>query len=197
MTKTTYKGFNAAIMSIVAITFLITPHGVAAMTKEIGYRSMFFDPFGFFTKAKASVTIDSTIKAVDEALFKKAEMIDTYFRERSMPLEGTGMSMVMAAEKNNLDWRLLPAVALRESSGGKYACDYNPFGWASCKVDFENWEEAIEVVAWNLGGNNPNTKQYYADSDIRTKLFHYNGTVIPRYPDQVLRIMEKIEADQD
>ncbi|HLC95236.1 MAG TPA: hypothetical protein VJH89_01995, partial [Patescibacteria group bacterium] len=120
-----------------------------------------------------------------------------YFRERNMPLEGTGMSMVMAAEKNNLDWRLLPAVALRESSGGKYACDYNPFGWASCKVDFENWEEAIEVVAWNLGGNNPNTKQYYADSDIRTKLFHYNGTVIPRYPDQVLRIMEKIEADQD
>ena len=113
-----------------------------------------------------------------------------------MPLAGYGAKMVEEAEENGLDWRLLPAVALRESSGGKKACDHNPFGWASCRVDFKDTNEAIEVVARNLGGKNPKTADYYK-GDTRSKLQSYNGTVVPGYPDQVLRIMEKIEKDAD
>lgn len=190
------KGFATAIISIMVIIFCVMPTQAVAMTIETGYRSLFFGPFGFFTKAKASVSFDTMAKPVDETI-KKAEIIDTYFRERSMPLAGMGMVMMVAAETNNLDWRLLPAIAIRESSGGKYACDKNPFGWASCKVDFESIEDAIQTVAWNLGGNNPKTKQYYISKDTSIKLFHYNGTVITPYPDQVLRIMKKIEDDQD
>ena len=36
-----------------------------------------------------------------------------------MPLFGMGMKMCKEAEKNELDWRLLPAIAVRESTGGK------------------------------------------------------------------------------
>ncbi len=123
---------------------------------------------------------------------ERAEAIDRYFSERSMPLEGYGMKMVLEAEKNSIDWRLVPAIAIRESSGGKFACKHNPFGWDSCKTRFESMEDAIETVARNLGGNNPKTKKYYGTEDTKEKLYHYNGTVIPRYPDQVLRIMARI-----
>ena len=36
-----------------------------------------------------------------------------------MPLLGLGKKMVIEAEKNNLDWRLLPAISVIESTGGK------------------------------------------------------------------------------
>ena len=50
---------------------------------------------------------------------QKAAAIDAFFRERNMPLEGTGLKMVQEAEKNGLDWRLVAAISVRESTGGK------------------------------------------------------------------------------
>lgn len=129
---------------------------------------------------------------------EKAEAIDTYFKERSMPLEGTGMTFVLVAEKYGLDWRLLPAIGVRESSGGKAACGHNPFGWGSCKLhNFGSYEQAIEALGKNLGGANPTTARYYAGKSTKEKLYYYNGTVVPTYPDEVLAIMNKIENDMD
>lgn len=122
----------------------------------------------------------------------RAERIDEYFRERGMPLEGYGQKLTEAADRHGLDWRLLPAIAVRESSGGKQACGNNPFGWASCRIHFESTEEAIETAAWNLGGGNPNTRAYY-EGDTESKLWSYNGTVNPRYPGEVLRIMAQFD----
>ncbi len=126
---------------------------------------------------------------------ERAGKIDAYFAKRGMPLEGWGDKLVLEAEKNGLDWRLLPAIAVRESTGGKHVrfCRNNPFGWASCRIGFDSVEEAIEVVAWNLGGSNANTKRYYS-GETREKLLHYNGTVIKSYPAEVLKIMERIEG---
>jgi len=140
---------------------------------------------------KVEVSADSLRK-------EKAQTINTYFKERSMPLEGTGMTFVLVAEKYGLDWRLLPAIGIRESSGGKAACSYNAFGWGSCRLhNFHSYEEAIEVVGRNIGGANPNTARYYAGNTTKEKLYHYNGTVIPEYPDEVIAIMKKIETDID
>ena len=129
---------------------------------------------------------------------EKADAIDTYFRERSMPLLGTGMTFVLVAEKYGLDWRLLPAIGVRESSGGKTACGNNPFGWGSCKLhNFVSYEQAIESLGKNLGGANPKTARYYAGKSTMDKLYYYNGTVVPTYPSEVLAIMKKIESDID
>jgi len=126
----------------------------------------------------------------------KAGAIDAYFAKREMPLRGLGMKMVMEAEKNDLDWRLLPAIAVRESTGGKNECkkvENNPFGWASCKIGFQSNEEAIEVVAKNLGGNNPNTAHHYDDKTTEQILRSYNPpSIVPKYVPQVIRIMNKI-----
>lgn len=136
--------------------------------------------------------------SVEDLRQQKADAINTYFKERSMPLHGTGMTFVLVAEKYGLDWRLLPAIGIRESSGGKAACGYNPFGWGSCKLsNFSSYEQAIEALGKNLGGGNPKTARYYAGNTTREKLHYYNGTVLPSYPDEVLAIMKKIETDMD
>lgn len=123
---------------------------------------------------------------------EKANRIDAYFEKRDMPLAGHGMEFVRAAEKYNIDWRLLPAIGVRESSGGKRMMNSNPFGWGSAEIPFADFTEAIEVVAMNLGGGNPNTARYYKDADTKKKLWYYNGTVMPKYPDEVIGIMEMI-----
>jgi hypothetical protein len=135
--------------------------------------------------------------AYTELAKEHADKIDAYFAKRDMPLEGYGEKMVAEAEKNNLDWRLLPAIAIKESTGGKFACGYNPFGWGSCKiVKFKSWDAAIEAVAHNLGGNNPGTSRYYQGMSTKEKLYHYNGSVVPTYAGEVLKFMELIEKGE-
>ena len=134
--------------------------------------------------------------SVDDIRKQRAEAIDIYFKERSMPLYGTGMTFVLVAEKYGLDWTLLPAIAIRESSGGKAACGYNPFGWGSCKLhNFGSYEKAIEALGKNLGGANPKTARYYAGKSTEDKLYYYNGTVVETYPTEVLAIMDRIDTN--
>ena len=131
----------------------------------------------------------------------KADAIDAYFKKYDMPLEGMGMKMVLEAEKNDIDWRLLPAIAVRESTGGQFACkkvDNNPFGWGSCKIGFDSLDGAIETVAQNLGGNNPKTARHYDNKTTKQILRAYNPpSIVPRYAEQVMTIMDTIgKADE-
>lgn len=127
------------------------------------------------------------------ASVEHAKKIDDYFAKRDMPLEGYGAKLVKVAEDNNIDWRLLPAIAIAESTGGKFAYNNNPFGWGSCKIKFKNFDEAIEVVAMNLGGNNPGTDEHYKGKTTKEKLYSYNGSVVPEYTGKVLAYMDLIE----
>lgn len=128
---------------------------------------------------------------------ERAAKIDAYFAKNKMPLTGTGMKMVLEAEKHKIDWRLIPALAIRESTGGRHACKsvtYSPFGFGSCKINFKSWDHAIEIVATNLGGNNPRTARAYGGKTTRGKLEAYNPpSVVPTYANEVLAIMGKIE----
>lgn len=138
----------------------------------------------------------------DPALNKKAEQeehakkIAAYFADRNMPLEDFAMKMVIEADKNGIDWRLLPAIAVRESSGGIHACKrvaHNSFGWGGCTIGFKSTDVAIETIAKNLGGNNPKTAKYYDDMPLRKILNTYNGLAVLAYADQVMGIMSIIE----
>ncbi len=140
-------------------------------------------------------------KSEEEKILEiKAAAIDKYFADRSLPLEGYGRKMVLEAEENDIDWRLLPAIAMRESTGGKFACggklssEWNPWGWNSCKgKGFSSMEESIEKMAQHLGGNHPKTKQWYADKTTVQILRTYNPpSVVAKYADQVVKIMNTI-----
>lgn len=143
-----------------------------------------------------SITGENSVITTQEEVARKekAEAIDTYFKNHDAPLKGYGMKFVVEAEENDIDWRLLPAIAMRESTGGKQACKRVPnsvFGWGSCKISFDSIEQSIEVVAKNLGGNNPNTDHHYEGKTTEQILRKYNS-YIKNYPAQVMRIMEDI-----
>lgn len=126
---------------------------------------------------------------VEKVSDERADKLNTYFAKWNMPLEGYGAKFVEEADKYGLDWKLLPAIGVAESSGGKYMKNNNPFGWGSCEIPFKDFNEAIEVVMWNLAGENPKTAKYYKDADLDKILWYYNGSVIKTYPNKIKYIM--------
>ena len=140
-----------------------------------------------------SVSQGEKLSVQDIQRKEAAKKIDTYFKNRSMPLAGYGEQFVLVAEKYGLPYNLLPAVAVRESSGGKFLLNNNPFGWGSAKIKFSNFDEAIEVVGKNLGGANPRTAAYYSGNSVRTKLYNYNGVDMNGYEDEVMVIMDMFD----
>ena len=138
-------------------------------------------------------------QAVDQkakTLETQAKAIDAYYAERDMPLASMGMKMAIEAEKNGIDWRLVAAISVIESTGGKQACrkvTHSFLGWGSCKINFESAEKSIEIVSWNLGGGNPNTDQYYKGKTTKEILLKYNPpSIVPNYSQKVMSVMEKI-----
>ncbi len=132
-------------------------------------------------------------------LNERGRIIDEYFTSKDMPLSGFGYKMALEADRYGLDWRLLPALAIRESTGGKFACkkaDYNPFGYGSCRIDFDSIDHAIERVAQTLAGMNAGTAHLYKDKTTEEKLNAYNPpSIVPKYTQQVLSIMNQISPD--
>jgi len=127
----------------------------------------------------------------------QAKKIDAYFGEHNLPLSGFGMKFVIEAEKYNLPWNLTAAIAMRESTGGKFMfAKNNPFGWGK-KVEFKTLDEAIEVVSWNLGGYNPKTAKYYEGKTVEQIIKTYNPpTVVHDYQKQIAKIMKNMEEVQ-
>src|SRR3989338_4638400 len=109
-------------------------------------------------------------------------------------MSSTGIVGNVLAQKFNITTN--GTIAIRESTGGKFECkkaDFNAFGWGSCKINFSSHEEAVETVARNLGGNNPNTARHYDNKTTMQILRAYNPPyVVKRYAEQVLSIMNAI-----
>lgn len=144
-----------------------------------------------------SLTEETSVITAQEEIVRKeiADKIDSYFESKGLPLAGYGQKFVEEAIKNDIDPYLLPAIAMRESTGGKQACKkatYSVFGWGSCKINFESIEKSIEIVAMNLGGNNPKTSRYYKEKTTEQILRTYNS-YITNYPAEVVKIMKSIE----
>jgi hypothetical protein len=140
----------------------------------------------------------SVITTQEDESREKAEAIDNYFASKGAPLSGYGINFVKEAEKNGLDWRLLPAIAMRESTGGKFACKSvnapnNSFGWYSCKKGFDSVEESIEYISKTISGNNEKATSYNKDMTTEQILKTYNpDSIVPGYSKQVMKIMDSI-----
>lgn len=151
-----------------------------------------------------TVIVDDNTSIVTEY---RAKRIDDYFTAKKVPMAGYGELLVEAADKYDLDWRLLPALAMRESTGGKQACggklsaEWNPWGWNSCKGNgFNSMEESIEAVAKHLSGNHERTARYYKSKqgNVKAILQVYNPpSVVATYAQEVMGIMAKISPEED
>ena len=66
------------------------------------------------------------------------------------PLAPFAGAMLAAADAEGIDWRLLPVIAVLESSGGRHACGGNAWGYASCAREFGTFDDGISVVTATL-----------------------------------------------
>lgn len=79
--------------------------------------------------------------------------IKEYFLKRDCPAHMFAADFVVAADQNDLDWRLLPSLSMIESSGGKESVNNNMFGWDNCKERFRSDRDGIYRVASRLGNS--------------------------------------------
>lgn len=81
----------------------------------------------------------------------RTQIVKSFFQNHDSPLTHFSQLFVEVADKYQLDHRLLPAIAMQESNGGKRVPtgSFNPFGfgiYGSKKLMFDSWEDSIETV---------------------------------------------------
>jgi hypothetical protein len=72
-----------------------------------------------------------------------------YLDKHKSPLAPYAHVFVREADKNGIDWRLVPAITGVESTFGKRIPyqSYNAYGWANGAAKFESWDQSITHVS--------------------------------------------------
>lgn len=90
----------------------------------------------------------------------RVQRLRTYLVSHNSPLTEEAKTFVEQADKNDLDWKLVAAIAGTESTFGKHIPpgSYNAWGWgiptgAQSGIGFKTWEEGIETVSEGLAKN--------------------------------------------
>lgn len=142
-----------------------------------------------------AVSLPPAMNAPAENLWRSAgsedsrlQRIRSFFRKRKCPAQRYAAEFVNAADRYRLDWRLLPSLALVESSGGKAFINNNIFGWDSCRQRFTTVQAGIHTVAERLA-NSP----LYQGKSLDEKLKVYNSR--PHYRIAVKRVMQQLEFE--
>ena len=79
----------------------------------------------------------------------RATILKKFLKSRNSPMAKDSEKLVKIADKYNLDWKLLPAIAGVESHYGQAipSGSYNPYGWNNGVAYFKDWAHASETVA--------------------------------------------------
>jgi len=104
---------------------------------------------------------------------------------RNCPLRDASVDFIEAADRYDLDWRLLPSISLVESGGGKAFRNNNVLGWDSGNRRFGSVRAGIHAVAARIA-----TSALYRDKDVDEVLATYNPD--PAYAAKVKLVMQKI-----
>lgn len=102
---------------------------------------------------------------------KKVKKVRNYLAGRGAPLASKAEYLVKTADQFGIDYRLVAAISIIESGGGKYAYrPYNAWGWGGAMnpYTFSSWEEAIYTVSRGLS-------RYYASGRVTPQ------QIAPRY----------------
>lgn len=99
----------------------------------------------------------STAIAKDDA---RPEILRQFLHNHSSPFEDYAQTLVDASDKNDIDFRLITAIAMCESNLGKHMPQgsYNAWGYAiytgeESGATFDGWEHGIDVMANYLASN--------------------------------------------
>ena len=109
-----------------------------------------------------------------------------FFVSRADPISHLAEDFILTADRNGLDWRLLPSIAVVESSGGKYQQNNNIFGWDNGATKFTSIQRSIGVIGERLG-----RMRYYKNKDLNGFLRTYNP--VGDYPSRVKKVMRALD----
>jgi hypothetical protein len=99
---------------------------------------------------------------------REARIVE-FMEEHGAPASQYAGDFILAADQNNLDWRLLPSIAMLESGGGKNCRNNNIFGWQNCERKFPSVQYGIHLVAKYLANS-----KLYRDKSLDQLLSTYN-----------------------
>ena len=120
----------------------------------------------------------------------RLDRLRRFFADYDSPLSSAAAEFLIAADTNDLDWRLLPSISIVESSGGKVYANNNVLGWDSARRSFDSVEAGILAVADRLGNS-----KLYKDKDLDEILATYNP--VPNYPQRVKAVMRALGQGLD
>lgn len=118
----------------------------------------------------------------------RPERLRKFFRNYDSPAEDLAEEFVESADKYHLDYRLLPAIAIVESGGGKTSSNHNLFGWGNGKLRFKSREHGIETVARTMA-----TWEPYRNKTLDQALKVYNYE-IGTYGELVKSLMRAVDG---
>lgn len=118
-----------------------------------------------------------------DARFARLEM---FFDRYQCPPPHYSYIYLQAADAYSLDYRLLPAISVRESTCGQYERFNNRWGWDSLATGFSSVPQGIEFLARQLA-----QAPRYRGQPLGAKLETYNP--IPAYVGEVEHLMRQID----
>ncbi len=165
----------SALISIFASIFLLHylthVQGGETLLRMQAQEVIVKNEFQFFAALpKVLGTFSSTISTGDA----RPEIVRTFLRRYDSPLAAHADYIVDTADEYGIDYRMIPAIAMQESSGCKYIPEnsYNCWGYGiygDKVLRFSDYKEGITTVAKGLRKN-------YLNDGLMTP-----DTIMPRY----------------
>lgn len=129
----------------------ISPSTVSGIDKDTFNREYAYDlVYANNTSIQETILIDSaSISTIDLENERKINNIRRFLEKRNSPLAQYANEFVLAANHYGIDYRLVAAISIIESSGGLHNFKpYNAWGWG--KSGFDNWIDGIWSVSKGL-----------------------------------------------
>lgn len=142
----------------------------------------------------AAVTLASVARCEEAADSKhnsdpRVERLTYFLAANRCPVKHLAPDFVSAADRYQLDWRLLPSIAIVETGCGRQQKRNNLFGWASARKGFESLRAGIYAVAERLANS-----KLYRNKELDALLRTYNRHA--GYGKKVKRFMLVVESTE-
>jgi hypothetical protein len=119
----------------------------------------------------------------------RLETLRSFFRNTECPAEQYSEAFLESADRNELDWRLLPSLSYVETTGGKASRNNNLFGWDSGRAHFASPVAGIHAVGYRLAHST-----LYKDKSLDRLLATYNPSI--EYRRKVKSVMRRIAPSE-
>ena len=134
------------------------------------------------------------LKVPEVRVDTRPQRLASFLESMKSPLAPYAQAFVEAADRHQIDWRLLAAIAGVESTFGQYMITdtYNAYGWGGGTIRFKSWEDSIDQVSKALA------EKYYAQGrNTPAKIGPVYCPPNPTWSKNVSWFMEKIENYQE